>query len=462
MRLALVVVAAGGRGRDARVPAAASDSDVLQTVDGRRKDEGDNIRDHVDVLSRLGDLVAICEVGTTQAADAARGDVRRHTDLDRMIRSEKFDGAVLVPYADMSRAASRLLGAKKHVFVAEWPVALDTARGAALLQLAKRRGVTLGCGRMLGPNRALSGLRQVISDGRYGRLVALGLSRRGAKTLAPCGRGYGYGDEDSGGIRGDPADDRRADAAEPGFDEAQRRRADEYAVRGAHACDICIVNHLLDSVPYVVFARACGMEQHGSRDDSSNGADGGVRDDVNTAATTRSSGSGSGANGAPPEYVSMMLGYGGGRIATISSNTITLGEELRVDATFERAVVAADLLSGHVGKMPNGDHGGDGSNSSISDDTDLPDDDLSGILQAGAARAKEAGHADCGDIDRSDSRPARDALFRSVSEFIESVQKKTSYDMSPARDALSSVRVAKAALLSSKRGIPIYLDLRLQ
>lgn len=455
MRLALVVVAAGGGGRGARVPSGDADgrgafagSGASQPVDGHRQDEGGNIRDHVDVLSQLGDLVAICGVGATQAADAAPGGVRRHTDLDRMIRSEKFDGAVLVPYAGMSRAASRLLGARKHVFVAEWPVALDVARGAALLRLAKRRGVTLGCGRMIGPNRALSGLRQAVSDGRYGRLVALGLSRRGSRTLAPCGRGYGYGDEGPGGTQDDPAGDWRADGR---------------AVRGAHACDIHVANHLLGAVPCVVFARTCGVAQHDSRGDGGSGAGGGARDDADTdAAASRS-----GASGAPPEHVTMLLGYGGGRVATISSNTITPGEELRVDATFERAVVAADLLSGRVGKMPDGDHGSAGDDGGSNDGdgdcgADPPGDGLSGTPQAGAARARGEGRAGSGDVDGSGSHPARDALFWSVSEFIGSVQEKTAYSMGHAYDALASVGVARAALLSSRRGIPIYLDLRMQ
>lgn len=101
--------------------------------------------------------------------------VNCYDDLDAML--DDFDAAIVIAQMPVPTIIiSKLLDAKKHVFL-EWPLMLDsTDFTSSLLQLAQKRKVVFDCSQMWLPDTTIEMLCQIISKKTYGRLRTLEFS----------------------------------------------------------------------------------------------------------------------------------------------------------------------------------------------------------------------------------------------------------------------------------------------
>ncbi len=139
-------------------------------------------------------------------------------------------------------------------------------------------------------------------------------------------------------------------------------------------------------------------------------------------------------NGGPGGHLTTVLGYGGGSAATVSINLETGVSSETAEAVLEGAIITANLSEGSVTIKPAADGSG-------------PD---------GAA----------GNRDRTHGGLSLDSQLRPrLGDFADAVN----HGGEPERrgraargtvHALAAFKAAKASLLSARRGIPIYLDLR--
>lgn len=126
---------------------------------------------------------------------------------------------------------------------------------------------------------------------------------------------------------------------------------------------------------------------------------------------------------------SVTLGYGNGRLATFLSNWVTPGPILRLEASFENASVVWNMLDGSVNV--------EGTDCKVEpDNCSVSDDDDSSIQNRNT-----------------------DRISTTLQDFLDDIRHKK-HGTTGARHALATAKIAEAALLSDKRGIPIYLDLR--
>lgn len=137
-------------------------------------------------------------------------------------------------------------------------------------------------------------------------------------------------------------------------------------------------------------------------------------------------------DGRPEGRLTTVLGYGGGSAATISINLEAGCGSETAEAVLERAVIRADLSEGLVTTEPAAAGSG-------------PD-----------SAAESRGHPH-GSLDP-------DSQLRSwLGGFVDAASRGDEPERRVARSAvhaLAAVKAAKASLLSARRGIPIYLDLR--
>lgn len=352
-----------------------------------------------DVLTRLDEtLCAICDADKNNHIryEKEMPLVRRYTDLDEMISSEDFNAVVVVcSQAAMplyAAVVSRLLDAKKYVFL-EWPFVCDAAAEyAPLFQLAQKRKVLLDCSRMyVTDTTTVDILRQIISQNRYGRLLALEFSSRGCTMMPPMDHAYGG-------------------------DYNICRNEKNFTNHMILTSCIYLVNRLFDSVPNMVFARTGTVEsvpvqQSLPCDNPEN------TDDVKSRF-----------------YSHVILGYANDATAIISCNNMkTSIPDMQIKAVLENATVVANGITRRV---------------SVHDNASCDIDVLHG---------KDASYTY--------------HLLCSMQGFIDTIYnhkikaKKNAQNQSPQytpriKDAVASAKISKAALLSSKNGIPIYLDLR--
>ncbi len=185
--------------------------------------------------------------------------------------------------------------------------------------------------------------------------------------------------------------------AGPGDDHAGHARAG--AVRAAQADAVYAANLAFDTAPQVVFAVSGGLN-----------------------------------DGRPEGHLTTILGYGGGSTATVSVNLETGVSSEMAEAVLEGAVITADLSEGSVTIKPAADGSG-------------PD---------GAA----------GNRDRTHGGLNLDSYLRPrLGDFVDAVDhggepERRGRAARGTAHALAAFKAAKASLLSARRGIPIYLDLR--
>ena len=298
-------------------------------------------KNHARILSQLGVLAAVCDADPrTGAKYGEKYSVPHYTNLDDMPDSE-YDAAVIcTPTSTHSEIASRLIGAKKHVFV-EKPMTYLSKDGDALLSLARKNGVLLTCGYIERFNPAVDRVRQLINSGTYGKLIMLDFHRENRMPLHIQDVGIIY---------------------------------------DTSVHDIDTAMWLFDGTPEMVFARA-GQIRHTHED-----------------------------------FASIMLGFAGNRMAVISSNWITPGRIRTFDAICTDGILSSDFISQEVRIKQ-------------SDKTTIPE------------------------------YKRQEPLLLEIQSFIGAVEGRNELVVTP-QHAVNVTRIAEAALLSSQKGTPIYLDLK--
>jgi UDP-2-acetamido-3-amino-2,3-dideoxy-glucuronate N-acetyltransferase len=130
-------------------------------------------------LERLGSLGLICD-WKPDARDAARRDhphVELQASLDAVIADPRITAcAIATPPASHHEIARLALRADKDVFV-EKPLALTTADGQTLVDIARQRGRILMVGHILEYHPAVERLRDLVRQGELGNLQYVYSSR---------------------------------------------------------------------------------------------------------------------------------------------------------------------------------------------------------------------------------------------------------------------------------------------
>ena len=139
-------------------------------------------------------------------------------------------------------------------------------------------------------------------------------------------------------------------------------------------------------------------------------------------------------DGGPGGHLTTVLGYGGGSAATVSINLETGVSSGTAEAVLEGAIITANLSEGSVTIKPAADDRG-------------PD---------GAAGNRNRTHGDLS-LD-SRLRPRLEDFADAVNHGGEPERRGRA--ARGTAHALAAFKAAKASLLSARRGIPIYLDLR--
>jgi UDP-N-acetylglucosamine 3-dehydrogenase len=116
------------------------------------------------------------------------------------------------------------------------------------------------------------------------------------------------------------------------------------------------------------------------------------------------------------DFASIMLGYGNNRTSIIFSNWITPKKVRTFSAVCADAVIVSDYISQEI-KIER------------KDETEIPRNDK------------------------------QEPLLLEIQNFIEAVEGKSDLVVEP-QHAVNVTKIAEAALLSSQKGVPIYLDLK--
>lgn len=299
-------------------------------------------KNHARILSQLGVLCAVCDTNRDKRREyAQKYSANAYDSVESLLGAEEFDAAfVCTPTSTHFEIASRLLEAKKHVFV-EKPLTYDSAQGEKLEQMAGRNGLVLTCGYIERFNPAVDIVKDFVTTKKYGDLVMLEFHRENRMPMHIKDVGVIY----------------------------------DTAVH-----DIDTAMWLFDDTPDVVFARA-GRIRHEHED-----------------------------------FASIMLGFGGNRVAIISANWVTPTRVRRFNAVCTDAVISSDFITQEIRVEREGD-------------THLP-------------RVQNM-----------------EPLLLEIQNFIGAVQGDAVLRVEP-RHAVNVTRIAEAALLSGNSGAPIYMELK--
>ena len=99
-------------------------------------------KNHTRILSQLGVLSAVCDADSQKSKEyGEKYSVNHYESLDDLLSSEEFDGAfVVTPTSTHTEIATKLLEAKKHVFV-EKPMTYKSEDGEKLAKLGEKNKV---------------------------------------------------------------------------------------------------------------------------------------------------------------------------------------------------------------------------------------------------------------------------------------------------------------------------------
>ena len=299
-------------------------------------------KNHTRILSQLGVLAAVCDSNVERSEEYGRKySVNHYTKLDDLLKNEEFDGAfVVTPTSTHSEIATKLVEAKKHVFV-EKPLSYSSEQGERLAEIAKKNKVLLTCGYIERFNPAVNIVKKIIREKKYGELVMLEFHRENRMPLHIKDVGIIY---------------------------------------DTSVHDIDTSNWLFDEMPVVVFARS-GQINHEHED-----------------------------------FATIMLGYKNERTAIISSNWITPKKVRTFSAVCTDAVISSDFISQEVRIEKN-------------EDTEIPRNEK------------------------------REPLLLEIQEFLSAIEENRE-PLVKVNQAVNVTKIAEAALLSSQKGVPIYLDLK--
>lgn len=298
-------------------------------------------KNHTRILSQLGVLVAVCDTDESRRKEyGEKYSVNSYDSLDSMLKSQEFDVAfVVTPTSTHAAIASKLIEAKKHVFV-EKPMTYLSEEGEDLLKLATKNKVLLTCGYIERFNPAVDFVKDLVKTKRYGELVMLEFHRENRMPLHIKDVGIIY---------------------------------------DTSVHDIDTAMWLFDDTPEVVFARS-GKINHEHED-----------------------------------FATIMLGFKDNKVAIISSNWITPTRVRTFNAVCTDAIISSDFITQEV-KIE------------TKHDTEIP------------------------------RKETKEPLFLEIQNFLGAIEQKNELIVKPIH-AVNVTKIAEAALLSSQKGTPIYLDL---
>jgi len=299
-------------------------------------------KNHTRILSQLGVLSAICDIDSQRSKEyGEKYSVNHYELLDELLQSEEFDGAfVVTPTSTHTEIATKLLEAKKHVFV-EKPMTYKSEDGEKLVKIAEKNKVILTCGYIERFNPAVDVVKKIVKDKKFGDLIMLEFHRESRMPLHIKNVGVIY---------------------------------------DTSVHDIDTANWLFDDMPHVVFARA-GNIKHERED-----------------------------------FASIMLGYKDDKIAIISSNWITPKKVRTFSAVCTDAIITSDFISQEIKIEKN-------------EETEIPRNEK------------------------------QEPLLLEIQNFLGAIEGKNE-QIVKSQEAVNVTKIAEAALLSSQKGIPIYLDLK--
>ncbi len=299
-------------------------------------------KNHTRILSQLGVLVAVCDTDETRRKEyAEKYSVNGYESVDLMLKSEQFDAAfVVTPTSTHSSIASKLMLAKKHVFV-EKPMTYLSEEGEDLLKLATKNKVLLTCGYIERFNPAVDLVKDLVKTKRYGELVMLEFHRENRMPFHIKDVGIIY---------------------------------------DTSVHDIDTAMWLFDDTPEVVFARS-GKINHEHED-----------------------------------FATIMLGFKNNRVAIIASNWITPTRVRNFSAVCTDAIISSNFITQEV-KIE------------TKHDTEIP------------------------------RKETKEPLLLEIQNFLGAIEQKNELLVKP-EQAVNVTKIAEAALLSSQKGTPIYLDLK--
>ena len=299
-------------------------------------------KNHTRILSQLGVLSAVCDTNVERSKEyGEKYSVKHYNSLEDLIKFEEFDGAFIVtPTSTHTEIATKLLEAKKHVFV-EKPMTYKSEDGQKIADLAKKNNLVLTCGYIERFNPAVDNVKKFVKEKKYGELVMLEFHRENRMPLHIKDVGIIY---------------------------------------DTSVHDIDTANWLFDDMPQVVFARS-GRINHEHED-----------------------------------FASIMLGYKNDKVAVISSNWITPKRVRTFTAVCTDALITLDFISQEV--------------------------------KVERKEEPEILHHE-----------KQEPLLLEIQSFLGAIEGKND-TVVKAQQAVNVTKIAEAALLSSQKGIPIYLDLK--
>jgi UDP-N-acetylglucosamine 3-dehydrogenase len=299
-------------------------------------------KNHTRVLSQLGVLSAVCDTDSQRSKEyGEKYSVNHYESLDDLLISEEFDGAfVVTPTSTHTEITTKLLEAKKHVFV-EKPMTYKSEDGEKLAKLAEKNKVILTCGYIERFNPAVDVVKKFVKEKKFGELVMLEFHRENRMPLHIKDVGIIY---------------------------------------DTSVHDIDTANWLFDDMPHVVFARA-GKIKHEQED-----------------------------------FASIMLGYKDDKVAIISSNWITPKKVRRFNAVCTDAIISSDFITQEI------------------------------IVEKN-------------DKTETVQNEKQEPLLLEIQSFLGTIDGKNE-QVVKSQEAVNVTKIAEAALLSSQKGIPIYLDLK--
>jgi len=135
-------------------------------------------KNHVRVLNELQSLVAVCDMNEERARSFSKSfHVPGYASLEEMLKKESLDAVTIcTPASTHFAMASKALEAGVHTFV-EKPMTTTVKDGEMLIDAAKGANRSLTVGFIERFNPPITGLKQMISEGKLGEPILLEFHR---------------------------------------------------------------------------------------------------------------------------------------------------------------------------------------------------------------------------------------------------------------------------------------------
>ena len=129
-------------------------------------------KNHVRVLSELGDLVAVCDLDASRAASyAEKYRVKGYSSVDELLRKERPDGVTIcTPASTHFAVASKTLKAGVNTFV-EKPMTSTVKEAEDLIKEAEKAKKILTVGFIERFNPAITELKKMVANGTFGKPI---------------------------------------------------------------------------------------------------------------------------------------------------------------------------------------------------------------------------------------------------------------------------------------------------